>query len=583
MTVDDPVGPAPVIKKIQATIEGRIEKSVPKTPKKKRPGPSPAKFTPLHGWCPKCEFGHRVLGRFNPEGGGMYAGRKRYACSNAGDDGCNYYELFSEDAPSTHVATPVKDGACPQCRKGRLVEMIPNPFNFKERYLECNRKAAPERPCNYRFDISKSKQVSDTPRPPVPLFETPRKQPVIAGGQPDASQLEQGTPLGQAATGQGVANTPQQAVGNHRPQAETPQRGTQIPTYRHGYQPAVRSNRPLRGLSGPAAGDSTPGARQAHPLTPNHQFTGATMPTQTAGTPRSTNPTATDLGLNNIPYAMRTRATQNQATNPGPAAVFQAPRTITSSEDQMAPPSTMPRLVGPSPSNRRPSVHPPPPPQPSFSAPKAATRAVIDLTDDGPTTPTRPAASGTAFGANGAQSRRSPSVTPTRPPRTAPGQFQNRTLPARRVREPSVDYDNGLDDNDWEELAAEADRLQQTQQLQRQHSHLPRPQRQYQSRDEYGFSPADDEDLIQLADRVAFGTPRTAPAAYSSRYVQPRTPKSASSPRAVETPTRFSSGHPLVRAQAAEPLTPTRTPASFMPRQSQQGPPAFGPRRRVGY
>ena len=569
-----------MIKKIQATIEGRVEKSVPKTPQKGRPRLSPAKHKPpLHGWCPKCEFGSRVLGRSNPEGGGLYAGRKRYVCSNAGGGGCSYWELYNEDASPTPEAAPVKDGACPQCRKGRLVEMVPNPFSFRERYLECDRKAAPERPCNYRNDISNGKQITGTPRPPVSLFETPPKQQVISGSQFDPPESGQRVPLGQAGTGQEEAYTPRQTVRKHRAQTERLQKRTQIPKHRHGYHPGVRSNRPFRGLSGPAAGDSNPDTRQAHPLTPNSQLIGAARPTQTAGTLQPTNSTATSLGLNDAPYAMRTKAAPNHATNTGPAAVFQAPRTTMDEEDQMGPPSTMPRLVGPSPSNRGPNLDSTPPPQPNFSAPRAATGAVIDLTNNRSTNPTRLAASGTALGTDG--TRFAP-TTPTRPPRTAASQFQNWIVPAHRVREPSIDYDDGLDDNDWEELAAEADRLQQSQPLQRQHTYLPHPQNQYQSRDEYGFSPADDEELMQLADCVASPTPQTAPAASSSRYVQPRTPTSASSSRAVETPTRFLWGHPLVRAQAAEPLTPTRTPVSFMPRQSQQGPPAFGPRRRAG-
>ncbi|KAK1750214.1 hypothetical protein QBC47DRAFT_122011 [Echria macrotheca] len=189
-----PPAPAPVVKKIQAVIDGRVAKDTPKTPQKPtvpERGGSSSKFPlPKHGWCPKCPYGHKVLGRCNPEGGGVYAGRQRYVCSNAGgDDGCDYFELVTETAPAVPV-TPSKGGVCPQCKKGRLIEKVNNPFDFRDRYLECNRRDAPERPCDYRHDVGKTATVSESmpeataPAPlPAEQFETPTKPRKTLGAQ----------------------------------------------------------------------------------------------------------------------------------------------------------------------------------------------------------------------------------------------------------------------------------------------------------------------------------------------------------------------------------------------------------------
>ncbi|EGZ76628.1 hypothetical protein NEUTE2DRAFT_77256 [Neurospora tetrasperma FGSC 2509] len=48
---------------------------------------------------------------------------------------------------------PSKKAICPQCTMGRLVKKCLNPFNFKEQWMECDRKDAAERPCDYREDV----------------------------------------------------------------------------------------------------------------------------------------------------------------------------------------------------------------------------------------------------------------------------------------------------------------------------------------------------------------------------------------------------------------------------------------------
>jgi len=165
--------PGPLL--IRYSIQGRSRSQAqqyekpemlgPQTPQKQTGGrqrgkPSLARQTPKHGWCPKCEFGHRILDRF-PPWSGEHAGKRKFWCSNK-DRNCDYFEAIPGDAViETGNATPMRQGNCPQCRKGNLVEMPESVFNYKVRHLECERKDAPERPCNYRRDIGKSKP---TPR-----------------------------------------------------------------------------------------------------------------------------------------------------------------------------------------------------------------------------------------------------------------------------------------------------------------------------------------------------------------------------------------------------------------------------------
>ncbi|KAK5663157.1 hypothetical protein OQA88_6574 [Cercophora sp. LCS_1] len=201
-----PPGPAPVIQVIQT---GRVERTAPKTPQKaKRVSPLTPQSghrlskEPRYGWCPKCEFGFKVLGRFHPDGSGPYAGRQRFWCSNR-ETGCDFWELVKEDPNASKPVTPGKSVPCPQCKKGRLIEKVKNPFDYREKWLECDRKDAEERPCNYRTQPGKSTDSPQNQRPPVPLFETPMRkhtatnkaepvlmdaQAVVANEQPDITQ-----------------------------------------------------------------------------------------------------------------------------------------------------------------------------------------------------------------------------------------------------------------------------------------------------------------------------------------------------------------------------------------------------------
>ncbi|KAK0730010.1 hypothetical protein B0H67DRAFT_560488 [Lasiosphaeris hirsuta] len=165
----------------QGVASGRIAKPSPQTPKKQRPGSESfsAKFSrPKWGWCPKCDFGHKVLGRYNPEGNTVFAGQLRFVCSNR-DAGCNFYELLDDEPIPVEVPdSPSRRAICPQCKKGRLIEKIDNPFNFTKKYRECERKQAPERPCNYREDIQPKQTPTKTGPSTSPLRFPIKESPV---------------------------------------------------------------------------------------------------------------------------------------------------------------------------------------------------------------------------------------------------------------------------------------------------------------------------------------------------------------------------------------------------------------------
>ncbi|KAK3365287.1 hypothetical protein B0T24DRAFT_670670 [Lasiosphaeria ovina] len=136
-----------------AVIGGRVSKAIPKTPEK--PNPAQKQFgsrssEPKYGWCPQCKFGYKVKWRANPEKGGKFAGQFRFECSKPQ---CNFIQLLNEDPMLTAPPTPSKHPECPQCGLGRLLRKRKDVFNYKDQYLECTRRNAPERPCDYRQAI----------------------------------------------------------------------------------------------------------------------------------------------------------------------------------------------------------------------------------------------------------------------------------------------------------------------------------------------------------------------------------------------------------------------------------------------
>lgn len=161
---------------VQSQGSGQVENPEPVTPKQNstQQNPSPAlarHSSPKYGWCPMCEFGHKVLGKVSFDGGNAVSGQRRFLCSNR-DRGCMFFELIPGHITLlTENGTPTRSGNCPNCRKGNLIEMVNNPWDFRDRYMMCDRKDALERPCSYRKALSKPKpppisQFSSMPKPP---------------------------------------------------------------------------------------------------------------------------------------------------------------------------------------------------------------------------------------------------------------------------------------------------------------------------------------------------------------------------------------------------------------------------------
>lgn len=146
-------------------ISGRVTKSVPSTPGKPKPsqssntgstGTGRSGKTPKwkYGFCPECRFGHLVRKQISLDHPNQnIAGKYRLSCSDKERKGCTYYKIWNTDPMLTAPPPPSKKAICPQCTMGRLVKKCLNPFNFKEQWMECDRKDAAERPCDYREDV----------------------------------------------------------------------------------------------------------------------------------------------------------------------------------------------------------------------------------------------------------------------------------------------------------------------------------------------------------------------------------------------------------------------------------------------
>ncbi|KAK0671229.1 hypothetical protein QBC41DRAFT_371996 [Cercophora samala] len=142
----------------QITIDGRVTKTKGSRPKSSRPGASTGRKL-KYGQCPTCKLGILERRRNNPDGGGPDAGLWRLSCTRSSAlPPCRHYEAFNED-PAILWAQKQNElgrGPCPECRIGKLVEKVKNPFKFTERYTECSRRGE-EDGCNYRQPITKGK------------------------------------------------------------------------------------------------------------------------------------------------------------------------------------------------------------------------------------------------------------------------------------------------------------------------------------------------------------------------------------------------------------------------------------------
>ncbi|KAK3363320.1 hypothetical protein B0T25DRAFT_527037 [Lasiosphaeria hispida] len=179
---------------------GRIAKASPRTPKKQRLGSDSfsAKFSrPKWGWCPECDFGHKVFRRHNPEGSTLFADQLQFVCSNR-DTGCTFNELLDDEPIPVGIPdSPSKHAICPQCKKGRLIDKIDNPFNFTKKYRECERKQAPERPCNYREDV-KPKQTPTKTGSSISPLRFPSKESATKPNSPLGGKVSSSSRGGEA-------------------------------------------------------------------------------------------------------------------------------------------------------------------------------------------------------------------------------------------------------------------------------------------------------------------------------------------------------------------------------------------------
>jgi hypothetical protein len=213
-----------------------VTKEPPKTPEKQKAKRSQLHqnfSSPKYGWCPECRFGHRVRSRINPDGNSKFAGRWRFICSNKGnrDNGCEYFEVLDDDPLFKAQPTPSKKPRCPQCGKGHLVEKRKNPFDFKDRYLECDRKLAPERPCDYRQEIKNpnnlNKRREATVAGPSPeeelVIEGSESPPVVSpsrGPRAEAIDLTGDGPFGRPSPTAGLGEAETRAKPLEEPQAD---------------------------------------------------------------------------------------------------------------------------------------------------------------------------------------------------------------------------------------------------------------------------------------------------------------------------------------------------------------------------
>ncbi|KAA8633784.1 hypothetical protein SMACR_01300 [Sordaria macrospora] len=192
-------------------ISGRVTKSVPQTPGKPKASQSSSTGNSLtgrsgktpkykYGFCPGCRFGHLVRNQINPEHPNKdIAGKYRLSCSHRESKGCTYYKILKTDPKLTVPPTHSKKPICPQCTMGQLLKVIQNPFNFKEQWMECDRKNALERPCDYRQGLN-GKQLENT-------GAMPGTQPrgLFSDHRPDGNKLDKGK--GKATEQPGPANT----------------------------------------------------------------------------------------------------------------------------------------------------------------------------------------------------------------------------------------------------------------------------------------------------------------------------------------------------------------------------------------
>src|SRR4051794_27046053 len=107
---------------------------------------------PVHGYCPECFIGHKVLGPLVGADGGS-AGQRRFFCSQRAKKGnrggCNFSEIIAPGA----INTATGKGNCPECGKGALRRGFPDPARYTEQSWLCSRRGAREWPCSYEKPI----------------------------------------------------------------------------------------------------------------------------------------------------------------------------------------------------------------------------------------------------------------------------------------------------------------------------------------------------------------------------------------------------------------------------------------------
>ncbi|KAK4200582.1 hypothetical protein QBC40DRAFT_326428, partial [Triangularia verruculosa] len=147
-----------------------------------------------YGHCPKCGIGILERRRNHPDGTGPDAGLWRLSCTRFhAEPPCRYYKAYKEDPAILwqRRQNELGKGPCPECKIGKLVERIKNPFDFTEKYAECSRKGEQGGGCNYRRLITKAKVETQKKEMESPKFDKPDQE--TGHSYQDAVNNSQGT------------------------------------------------------------------------------------------------------------------------------------------------------------------------------------------------------------------------------------------------------------------------------------------------------------------------------------------------------------------------------------------------------
>ncbi|KAK0656654.1 hypothetical protein B0T16DRAFT_452202 [Cercophora newfieldiana] len=434
--------------------------------------PSMAKEQPpKHGYCPKCIFGHRIEGP--PISGGT--GERLYFCSKKAA-GCDYTELIPTE----------RKGNCPGCGMGNLTKGVLDPLRPAEQWWMCSRRNDQEQPCKHAEPGSGPtglSQVNHEHRTGHTVLGPNTSSPI--GKSPyGASPLRKPQVINKPASSSNPATQPSRPVRRPSPvvsrQTSTHKASPQIS--RSVYRPSpvlnmtstpglIRSSGEVEDNAGVAINTTHGAPEQAVPA----QCAGAGIFVPTFGATSPTQPPLLDPIEQHIfvPTSEATRKagpddlgrpiTSRMANNAHP----KNPIAGTSQWLRRGP------LTGPSQEKGGPSK----PPSAAMAATSSSQAATIDLTQE-----------------------KAPIRTPARPikacyPTPNTGIKSHGKGPAPAKRAASEDFDSGVADEDFLELAA--------------HLEKQTPRGRSKSTDYGDFDESLTEELIRVTDKVAAQSPMT--------------------------------------------------------------------------